>query len=84
MVKLLAPHLWAKDNPGLRRRVVGSLGLLLAGKALNVQVPFLFKDAVDSLNAVAPMAGDISLWTAGGTVLLGCTALWLSFCMLTR
>ncbi|CAG9465269.1 unnamed protein product [Pedinophyceae sp. YPF-701] len=49
IVKELKSHLWPPDNPEFRRRVAISLVLLVSSKLLNVQVPFLFKYAVDSL-----------------------------------
>lgn len=72
MVKLLAPHLWSKEQPQLRRRVVLSLGLLMGGKLLNVQVPFLFKDAVDALNQAAPLTNDVGIGGVAGAMLIGC------------
>lgn len=33
IIRELAPYLWPKDNPELRARVVGALGLLVASKA---------------------------------------------------
>lgn len=35
-------YIWPKDNRPVRRRVVSSLGLLVAAKALNVQVGLNF------------------------------------------
>jgi ATP-binding cassette, subfamily B (MDR/TAP), member 7 len=36
-----------------KQRVLGSLGLMLGGKAVNIQIPYLFKHVVDAL----PVAG---------------------------
>ncbi len=41
----------SKDNPEIRKRVMMAMGLLVSAKLLNVGVPFLFKFAVDHLNA---------------------------------
>ncbi|GMH35300.1 hypothetical protein BSKO_03168 [Bryopsis sp. KO-2023] len=49
VLKTLFTHLWPEGNPDVKKRVLLSLGLLGTGKLLNVQVPFLFKHAVDSL-----------------------------------
>jgi ATP-binding cassette subfamily B protein len=38
------------ENWDLRIRVVGSLGFLIGAKVLTVQVPLLFKEAVDVLS----------------------------------
>ncbi|KAM7256912.1 hypothetical protein ACFE04_012653 [Oxalis oulophora] len=49
ILKTLASYLWMKDNVEFRFRVMAALGFLVGAKVLNVQVPFLFKLAVDSL-----------------------------------
>jgi ATP-binding cassette subfamily B protein len=46
----LAPHLWPRDEPGLRARVVVAVVLLVAAKLSNVWVPLFYKDAVDALS----------------------------------
>lgn len=51
ILKTLASYLWMKDNFEFRFRVVAALGFLVGAKVLNVQVPFLFKLAVDWLTA---------------------------------
>lgn len=43
-----------------KNRVMLSLGLLLAGKAVTIQVPFVFKYLVDSLPNSASLAGDVA------------------------
>jgi ATP-binding cassette subfamily B protein len=48
-LKSLAPYLWPRDSFELRARVVLALGFLLAGKLVNIYVPFLYKQAVDAL-----------------------------------
>lgn len=40
-----------RDNPELRFRVITALACLVGAKFLNVQVPFLFKLAIDSLSS---------------------------------
>ncbi|XP_062511472.1 iron-sulfur clusters transporter ABCB7, mitochondrial-like isoform X2 [Corticium candelabrum] len=70
-------NVWPKDQPLIRARVVGALGLLVGAKMLNVQVPFFFKEAVDYLNTGASGAAfDISnpmtgLMTASTALILG-------------
>ncbi|RWS29681.1 ABC transporter sub-family B-like protein 1, partial [Leptotrombidium deliense] len=44
-------YVWPKDRPHIRQRVLWSISLLIAAKAINVYVPFLMKSAVDFLNA---------------------------------
>lgn len=50
-------------SPAVTKRVAGALALLLGSKVLNVQVPFLFKYAVDAL-AVDP-SGSSTIAIAG-------------------
>ncbi|MCL4133688.1 UNVERIFIED_CONTAM: hypothetical protein GTU68_058924 [Idotea baltica] len=50
MITALIEHVWPKDNNQIKKRVVASVGLLVAAKLVNVQVPFVFKDLVNFLN----------------------------------
>ncbi|KAG9443331.1 hypothetical protein H6P81_014671 [Aristolochia fimbriata] len=50
ILRTLAKYLWLKDNFEFRVRIFVALGLLVGAKVLNVQVPFLFKLAVDWLS----------------------------------
>ena len=43
----MARYIWPADEPGVRRRVVASLGVLVAAKLLNTAVPFILAAAVD-------------------------------------
>ena len=45
-----ASRLWPEDNPALKARVALAVSLLIGAKVANVQVPFIFKSLVDSLN----------------------------------
>jgi ABC transporter transmembrane region len=60
-VQLLREHLWPADHSKearqLKQRVCLSLGLMMAAKAVTIQVPFVFKHLVDSL----PSADTLSL-----------------------
>ncbi|KAL8146784.1 ABC transporter B family member 25, mitochondrial-like [Apium graveolens] len=56
----LAKSLWMKDNSEFRVRVVAALGLLIGAKVLNVQVPFLFKLAVDWLTTSSANASGLA------------------------
>lgn len=70
----LTQYVWPPDRPDLRLRVVASLGLLLASKLVSVQVPFLFKHAVDALaspGGAAAAAGAGAGGGAGGWLLGG-------------
>ncbi|PAA81874.1 hypothetical protein BOX15_Mlig023843g2, partial [Macrostomum lignano] len=61
-VKYMLNFVWPKDKPGIRARVLLALGLLAGSKLVNVQVPFLFKYAVDAVNdantAIGSAVGD--------------------------
>ncbi|RZB70005.1 ABC transporter B family member 25, mitochondrial isoform X2 [Glycine max] len=54
-----------KDNLEFRVRIVAALGLLVGAKILNVQVPFLFKLAVDSLTAGTGSMGALASNSSG-------------------
>ncbi|MGA8399026.1 MAG: ABC transporter ATP-binding protein/permease [Stellaceae bacterium] len=45
----LLPYLWPRDSIELRLRVVIALALLAGAKVVNIGVPFLYKQAVDTL-----------------------------------
>jgi ABC-type transport system involved in Fe-S cluster assembly fused permease/ATPase subunit len=56
ILRSLGGHLWPSkaDQPDateLKARVVASVGLLFGSKLINIQVPFIFKHLVDSLEA---------------------------------
>lgn len=64
----LAKSLWMKDNVEFRLRVITALGFLIGAKVLNVQVPFLFKLAVDWLTtATGNSSGLAAFATANST-----------------
>ncbi|KAK3909944.1 ATP-binding cassette sub-family B member 7, mitochondrial [Frankliniella fusca] len=78
MVKAMLSYVWPKDDPDIKKRVKLAVGLLVASKALNVSVPFLFKYAVDTLN-VSPDGNILNLATASDTVLTYSVALLLGY-----
>ena len=45
------PYLWPAGSTGLRRRVVLSLLLVVAGKAINYVMPYSLKGAIDRMSA---------------------------------
>lgn len=49
----LVKYVWPKDYR-IRLRVVAAFSLLITGKLLNITVPFLFKNIVDTLNYTQP------------------------------
>jgi ATP-binding cassette subfamily B protein len=48
-LRSLAPYLWPRDSVELRVRVAFAVGFLVAGRLLNISVPFLYKHSVDAL-----------------------------------
>ncbi|EOY34729.1 hypothetical protein QUC31_018283 [Theobroma cacao] len=75
ILRTLAGYLWMKDNLEFRLRVMTALGFLVGAKLLNVQVPFLFKLAVDWLttpNATALANSTlVALFATPTAVLIG-------------
>jgi ABC-type transport system involved in Fe-S cluster assembly fused permease/ATPase subunit len=55
-VGMLLPYLWSKASGDLRTRVLISLALLVGAKIANVNVPLLYKGAVDALGGGAAHA----------------------------
>jgi ATP-binding cassette subfamily B (MDR/TAP) protein 7 len=57
ILTFLLGHLWPKDQTAeakeIKQRVLLSAGLVVASKALTIQVPFLFKDLVDTMGLAA-------------------------------
>ncbi|KAJ9097747.1 Iron-sulfur clusters transporter atm1, mitochondrial [Naganishia friedmannii] len=71
IVRKLAGNIWP-SGPGsteIKIRVVGALGLLVAGKILNVQVPFFFKQIVDSMNV--EITASSTVWLLAGSAIAG-------------
>ncbi|TCD61866.1 Iron-sulfur clusters transporter atm1, mitochondrial [Steccherinum ochraceum] len=69
IIKTLAKNLWPKNDWSTRGRVIFGIGLLVAGKLLNVQVPLIFKSIVDALNL--PVTSDTTVWIVAGSLILG-------------
>ena len=53
MIRAMVAYIWPKDDPAVRKRVKIAIGLLVGAKLLNISVPFIFKHAVDYLNAAS-------------------------------
>ncbi|XP_019188583.1 PREDICTED: ABC transporter B family member 25, mitochondrial isoform X1 [Ipomoea nil] len=70
IIGTLAKYLWMKDNLEFRLRVVAALGLLVGAKVLNVQVPFLFKLAVDWLTTATGNASTLAQFTSANATAL--------------
>ncbi|MBX7459222.1 ABC transporter ATP-binding protein/permease [Qipengyuania sp. 1NDH17] len=52
-IKRFLPYLWPRDNPLLKRRIIGSMAFVLAAKATILALPFAYKEAVDSMTTPA-------------------------------
>jgi ABC-type transport system involved in Fe-S cluster assembly fused permease/ATPase subunit len=62
-IRTLAPHLWPKNQPELRLRVVLAMLCLFVSKAATVYVPILYKHAIDALGPNAASAPILFLAT---------------------
>lgn len=75
ILSTLLTYVWPKNDFGTKARVILALSLLLAGKLLNVQVPFFFKAVVDRMNDVASQPLDLAnpntVWVVAGASILG-------------
>ncbi|KAM7186676.1 putative iron-sulfur clusters transporter [Rhypophila sp. PSN 637] len=69
IMKEMSRYLWPKDSWGDKFRVVLSVGLLIGAKVLNVQVPFYFREIVDSLNIDFATTGGTATSVAGAMIL---------------
>lgn len=73
IIKRLLPNIWPKGDTSTKARVLIAIALLVGGKLLNVQVPFYFKNIVDSLNIpLAELSAEQTVWTVAGTAIVGC------------
>ncbi|WP_067490693.1 ABC transporter ATP-binding protein/permease [Erythrobacter sp. CCH5-A1] len=60
-LKRFLPYLWPRDNPGLRARIAIAMGLVLAGKAVTLALPFAYKGAVDAMSGTAREGVTVAL-----------------------
>ncbi|XP_066380643.1 ABC transporter B family member 25, mitochondrial-like [Miscanthus floridulus] len=70
ILKNLGKYLLLNDSPDFRFRVALSLGLLVGAKVINVQVPFLFKLAIDWLAALGGAEASLASFTETNATLL--------------
>ncbi|MEX3314928.1 ABC transporter ATP-binding protein/permease [Sulfitobacter sp. PS-8MA] len=69
VLRKVAPYLWPKDMPWVKRRVIWALLALLLSKLVIVATPFFYRDAVDALAGEGtPM---LALGAVGLTVAYG-------------
>ncbi|KAF8730637.1 hypothetical protein AX14_005326 [Amanita brunnescens Koide BX004] len=69
IIKRLLENVWPRGDWKTRGTVIFSFALLVGSKVLNVQVPLLFKDVVDSLNV--DMTAHSTVWVLAGSLILG-------------
>jgi ATP-binding cassette subfamily B protein len=64
-LKRFLPYLWPRDNPSLKRRIVGAMMLVLLAKGVVLSLPFAYKNAVDSMtennSGVTETAASVAL-----------------------
>ncbi|KAI9738337.1 MAG: Iron-sulfur clusters transporter atm1, mitochondrial [Cirrosporium novae-zelandiae] len=69
IMKEMARYLWPKNDWPTKLRVGTALGFLVGAKILNVNVPFYFKNIVDSMN-IDFMAVGGTAWTVAGAMII--------------
>ena len=69
IMKEMVQYLWPKGDFGTKLRVGSAVGLLVAAKVLNVEVPFYFKSIVDSMNIDFLAVGGTA-WTVAGSMIV--------------
>ncbi|KAI3760328.1 hypothetical protein L1987_50722 [Smallanthus sonchifolius] len=70
ILSTLAKYLWMKDNMEFRLRVITALGFLVGAKVMNVQVPFLFKLAIDWLTVATGNPSSLAEFAATNSTAL--------------
>ncbi|KGO48008.1 ABC transporter, integral membrane type 1 [Penicillium expansum] len=69
IMKEMAKYLWPKDDWGTKLRVSTALSLLIGAKILNVEIPFYFKNIVDSMNVDFATVGGTAYTVAGSMII---------------
>ena len=60
-VRRFLPYLWPRDNPRLKRRIIGAMCFVLLAKATILALPFAYKKAVDAMTTPANEAVMVAL-----------------------
>ena len=77
IIKTMLGYVWPQDRPEIRNRVLAAVGLLVAAKVVNVEVPFIFKYAIDHLNK---HTGDVlALTDPSSTVMTTAISLMIAY-----
>ncbi|KAJ5321769.1 ABC transporter [Penicillium brevicompactum] len=69
IMKEMAKYLWPKNDWGTKLRVGSALSLLIGAKILNVEIPFYFKNIVDSMNVDFATLGGTAYTVAGSMII---------------
>jgi ABC transporter ATM len=69
IMREMAKYLWPKNDWGTKLRVGTALSLLIGAKILNVEVPFYFKNIVDSMNVDFASVGGTAYTVAGSMII---------------
>jgi ATP-binding cassette, subfamily B (MDR/TAP), member 7 len=69
IMREMVKYLWPKGDFGTKLRVGAALSLLVGAKILNVNVPFYFKNIVDSMNIDFLAVGGTA-WTVAGSMIV--------------
>ena len=71
-MKRVAPYLWPEGEAWVKRRVVAAMVFLVLAKVISVTMPFMYKQAVDSLTGKSPDAATmLGLGAVGLTIAYG-------------
>lgn len=71
-IKRVAPYLWPDGENWVKRRVVAAMVFLVLAKVISVSMPFMYKQAVDSLTGKSPDAATmLGLGAVGLTIAYG-------------
>ncbi|KAM3692277.1 hypothetical protein ACB098_08G075000 [Castanea mollissima] len=70
ILRTLATYIWVKDNFEFRLRIITALAFLVGAKVVNIQVPFLFKLAVDWLTTYSSNAAALASFTTANPTAL--------------
>nr|XP_023895334.1 ABC transporter B family member 25, mitochondrial isoform X2 [Quercus suber] len=70
ILRTLATYIWVKDNFEFRLRIITALAFLVGAKVVNIQVPFLFKLAVDWLTTYSSNAAALASFTTANSTAL--------------
>ncbi|KAF5389039.1 hypothetical protein D9757_004956 [Collybiopsis confluens] len=72
IIRSLMSNVWPKNDWKTRGTVILGFAFLISGKVLNVQVPLIFKQIIDSLNIPLDPSSSSTIWTIAGATVLGC------------